>query len=161
MWFSWNQRLKMSFRNILNRTEFRMEPWGTPVITSVQSLKEPFIELLWFLLHKQSCISLKDILEKPYAFNFVNSKLWSVVSKFGKSQSLLPIFYLLYPNSWPVPANRHFFLNIGNTLAKLRWSEKDSLFNAIICYKCDFFYIDVDTFLKNFRFEYHVFWLLF
>ena len=35
----------------LNRSGPRMEPKGTPLVTSVQSLKEPFIEIFCCLLH--------------------------------------------------------------------------------------------------------------
>ena len=52
-----------------------MEPWGIPVIASVQSLNEPFVRILCCLFHKQFCISFKYALEKPHPSNFANSKL--------------------------------------------------------------------------------------
>ena len=44
--------MKISFKNILNRSVPRIEAWGAPVIKSAQSLNEPFIEILCCLLHK-------------------------------------------------------------------------------------------------------------
>ena len=43
---------KVSFTKLLNRSEPKLEPLGTPVVTSNQLLKDPFLECPWRLLHK-------------------------------------------------------------------------------------------------------------
>ena len=97
-------KVKISFKNILNRNLPTIEPWVTPVITSVQSLNRLFIKFLcickkfYILLHKQFCISFKDILEKMYASFFPVASYDLLCQKPLRGPSLLFLFVLLYPN---------------------------------------------------------------
>ena len=76
---------------MLKRSWLRIEPWGTPVITSFHLLKEPLIMLLWNLLQRKRFNKLKAWLEKSHAFSFTNSKLWLIVSKsFERSIKITP-----------------------------------------------------------------------
>ena len=70
----------------------KIEPWGTPVIMSVQLLKNPFIVVLWNHLYNWLCIILRDVNENPYA----SCKLWFIVSKvFERSFRITPTRSLL------------------------------------------------------------------
>ena len=60
--------MKISFKNILNRSGPRMEPWRTPVVTSVQSLYEPFIENL-------CCLKKKHFMAPFYGWGSTASRL--------------------------------------------------------------------------------------
>ena len=80
----------MSFKNILNGRRPRIEPWGTPVIISVELLNELFTELFCCALDKQFYN------RKYVALQIAGQNL--LYQKPLRFPLVLPLFFLLYQN---------------------------------------------------------------
>ena len=136
--------MKISFKNTLNRSGPRMEPWGIPVIASFQSLNEPFVRILCCLFHKQFCISFKYALEKPHPSNFANSKLpdqccmiaedttypWPSGQRGKDATTEVPVRFLGWQNTIPP------ILDIRNLLSKTNGGRGGRPDWAVKCYLC-------------------------
>ena len=66
---------KMSFKNMLNNNEGKIESCGNPAKLLVHSLNDPFSIVFWNLLHRELCIDFREHVEKPKVSNLACSKL--------------------------------------------------------------------------------------